>query len=197
MNSSLSKGRLIIISGPSGSGKSTVVRTLLQRCQLPLELSISATTRKPRNGEVDGRDYYFLSRDEFERRRADGDFLECREVFGRGDWYGTLIQPVRTGRETGKWLILEIDVQGAMSVLEQGEHPITIFVHPGSMEELESRLRARGTETESAIQRRLEVAREEMSYRNRYQHQVVNRDLDQAVNEICGVLQSYQKESIG
>ncbi len=186
------RGRLIIVSGPSGAGKSTVVRTLLAKCKLPLEMSVSATTRAPRAGEQDGRNYFFLSKEEFFRRKNAGEFLECKEVFGRGDWYGTLNAVVSSGLERGKWLLLEIDVQGALSILEGRNDPITIFVHPGSMEELESRLRQRGTETEAAIQRRLEVAREEMSLRHRYAHQVINRDLDEAVNEICQLLMQYQ-----
>ena len=183
-------GRLVIISGPSGSGKSTVVKSLLASSRLPLVLSVSATTRAPRAGEVDGRDYFFLSREEFEKRRQAGDFLEYKEVFGRGDWYGTLKEQVRSGLDRGKWLILEIDVQGALSVIELGIDPITIFVLPGSMEELEHRLRQRGTETEAAIQRRLEVAREEIAHRQRYQYQVINRDLQQAVAEICHILEA-------
>lgn len=184
--------RLIIISGPSGAGKSTVVKTLLEKCPLPLELSVSATTRLPRSGEIEGRNYFFLSHEEFERRRFAGEFLECKEVFGRGDWYGTLNAIVSSGLERGKWLILEIDVQGALSILEQRGDPITIFVHPGTMEELESRLRQRGTETESAIQRRLDVARDEIAHRHRYKHQVVNRIVDEAVDEICQLLLQYQ-----
>jgi len=185
-------GRLIIISGPSGAGKSTVVKTLLERCSLPLELSVSATTRPPREGEKEGVSYYFLSKDEFLRRQKADEFLECKEVFGRGDWYGTLNAVVASGLERGKWLILEIDVQGALSILDRRDDLITIFVHPGTMEELESRLRQRGTETEAAIQRRLEVAREEMSHRHRYKHQVINRALDEAVDEICHLLIQYQ-----
>jgi guanylate kinase len=195
MNAANSKrGQLVIISGPSGSGKSTVVRTLLQSTSLPLELSVSATTRAPRTGEVDGRDYHFMSKDEFADRRKRGEFLECKEVFGRGDWYGTLNAIVSSGLERGKWLILEIDVQGALSILERDPRPITIFVHPGSMEELETRLRARGTESEQAIERRLEVAREEMSNRDRYQYQVINRELGQAVAEIEKILKQHNGE---
>lgn len=188
------RGRLIIISGPSGSGKSTVVRTLLQSTSLPLELSVSATTRAPRAGEVDGKDYHFLTKEEFAERRKRGEFLEFKEVFGRGDWYGTLNAVVSSGLERGKWLILEIDVQGALSILDRDSRPITIFVHPGSMEELEARLRARGTETDQAIERRLEVAREEMSNRDRYQHQVINRELGQAVAEIEEILKQHNGE---
>ncbi|MDZ4852110.1 MAG: guanylate kinase [Pirellulaceae bacterium] len=188
----LNLSRLIIISGPSGAGKSTVVKTLLEKCPLPLELSVSATTRLPRSGEIQGKNYFFLSYEEFERRRISGEFLECKEVFGRGDWYGTLNAVVSSGLERGKWLILEIDVQGALSILERRVDPITIFVHPGTLEELESRLRQRGTETESAIQRRLEVAREEIAHRHRYKHQVVNRKVNDAVDEICQLLLQYQ-----
>jgi len=184
-------GRLIIISGPSGAGKSTVVKTLLGKCELPLEMSISATTRAPRAGEQDGKNYFFISKEDFFRQKIAGEFLECREVFGRGDWYGTLNAVVSSGLKRGKWLILEIDVQGALSILDCRDDPITIFVHPGSMEELELRLRQRGTETEEAIQRRLEVAREEMSFRHRYKHQVINRNLDEAVGEICQLLKQY------
>jgi guanylate kinase len=153
---------------------------------------VSATTRAPRAGEQDGKSYFFLTKDEFFRRKNAGEFLECKEVFGRGDWYGTLNAVVSSGLKRGKWLILEIDVQGALSILDRRSDPITIFVHPGSMEELELRLRQRGTESEAAIQRRLEVAREEMAFRHRYQHQVINRDLDEAVVEICQLLMQYQ-----
>lgn len=197
MTTECQPGRLIIISGPSGAGKSSVVKTLMSRTTLPLELSVSATTRAPRAGEVEGRDYYFLTKDDFAKRRENHEFLECKEVFGRGDWYGTLNAGVRSGLERGKWLILEIDVQGALSILDRRKDPITIFVHPGSMEELENRLRARGTETEQAIQRRLEVAREEMANRHRYRHQVVNHDLDEAVAEIENLLLQYHGEMSG
>ncbi len=185
-------GKLIVISGPSGAGKSTVVRRLLEDCPLPLQLSVSATTRVPRNGEVDGVDYHFLSKEEFRAKRETGDFLECKEVFGRGDWYGTLRSVVSTGLKQGKWVILEIDVQGARNVLEQHSDAITIFVHPGSMVELERRLRARGTETEESIARRLEVASTEMSLRHLYRHEVVNQQVEDTVNQICELLGHYK-----
>lgn len=187
-----SAGKLIIISGPSGSGKSTVVQKLLERCSLPLLLSVSATTRPPRSGEQNGVHYHFLSDKDFENRRQNGDFLECKEVFGRGYWYGTLRSTVSTGLNAGKWVILEIDVQGAMAVLEQEPDAITVFVHPGSMEELERRLRNRATETEEVVRRRLDVAAEEMSYRHLYRHELINIDVDQSVESLCGLLQHYQ-----
>ena len=181
-------GRLVVISGPSGAGKSTVVRKLLADCPLPLALSVSATTRKPRPGEVDGVNYFFLTHEEFSRRRDAGEFVECKEVFGRGDWYGTLQSQVTSGLSAGKWVLLEIDVEGALAV--QARHPdvLTIFLHSGSLEELERRLRQRNTETEDSIRRRLEVARRELSFQARYRYHVINRDVPQAVREICEIL---------
>lgn len=179
---------IVVISGPSGAGKSTVVRRLLTDCELSLVLSVSATTRPPRPGEVDGVDYHFLSREEFDRRRLAGEFLEWKEVYGRGDWYGTLQSEVTAGLNAGKWVILEIDVEGALSVLASHPETVTIFIHCGSQEELERRLRHRGTDSEAAIQRRLEVARRELTYLDRYQHQVINNDVSQAVRDICEIL---------
>ncbi len=182
-------GRLIIISGPSGAGKSTVVGKLLQDCSLPLQLSVSATTRSPRTGEVDGKDYQFISDAEFARLREEGAFLECKEVFGQGHWYGTLREQVVSGLNAGKWVVLEIDVQGATAILEQKEFaPVTLFIHPGSMDELEKRLRARGSETESEITRRLETAGEEMRFLHHYQYEIINGTVENAVAEICQIL---------
>lgn len=190
-----SDGKLIIISGPSGSGKSTVVRRLLKECELPLVLSVSATTRSPREGEIDGQHYYFLSQEEFARRREANEFLEFKEVFGHGQWYGTLTEQVASGLKAGQWVILEIDVQGAMAVLEHEDFsPITLFIDPGGMEELERRLRNRGTETEESITRRLETACAEMRYMHRYQYQITNGSVDTAVAEICQILND-QKET--
>lgn len=184
-------GRLIIISGPSGAGKSTVVQRLLQECALPLMLSVSATTRPPRPGEEHGRDYWFLTEKEFAERKENAEFLECKEVFGRGYWYGTLAETVSAGRLAKKWVILEIDVQGAATILDRFPDAITVFVHPGSMEELERRLRNRGTETENAIARRLQVAAEEMSMMHRYRHQIINAEIDQTVQSLCMMLSQY------
>ncbi len=185
-------GRLVIISGPSGAGKSTIVRRLLAECPIPLELSVSATTRQPRPGEVNGREYWFVSDEEFRRLRHDDAFLEAKEVFGRGVWYGTLRRQVEQGLAAGKWIILEIDVEGAEAVLQKDIDVITIFLHPGGMLELEKRLRARGTETEEAILRRLEVAQQEMRSISRYRHEVINDQITATVQEICELLRSYQ-----
>ncbi|MFG0262787.1 MAG: guanylate kinase [Novipirellula sp. JB048] len=188
-------GRLVIISGPSGAGKSTVLRRLSSECDLPLQLSVSATTRPPRPGERDGVDYFFLDHAAFERRRQAGDFLECKEVFGRGHWYGTLKEQVATGLQAGKWVILEIDVQGALSILDHREfNPVTLFIHPGGIDELERRLRARATEAEPAIASRLETACREMQFLHRYQYEIINESVDRAVSDICEILK-HEKET--
>ncbi|MBN2473162.1 MAG: guanylate kinase [Pirellulales bacterium] len=182
------RARLVVLSGPSGAGKTTVLRSVFQQCSLPLVASVSATTRPPRPGEVDGSDYHFLSTEEFEARRTRGEFLECFEVFGRGHWYGTLLEEVRAGLAAGKWVVLEVDVQGALSVMQQHDDAISIFVRPSSVAELERRLRGRGTETEAAIRRRLRQAREELALAHRYRYQVINDDVAGAVRQICDIL---------
>ena len=191
MNSS-SAGRLIIISGPSGAGKSTVVSQLLEQCPLPLQISVSATTRAPRAGEIDGQDYYFLTPERFAELREAGDFLECKEVFGLGCWYGTLREPVATGVNAGNWVILEIDVEGALEVMESDLNPITLFIHPGDMEELERRLRARNTESDAQIAARLATATTEFQSITRYQYPIINDQVDRAVDEICSILLQYR-----
>jgi guanylate kinase len=185
----------VIVSGPSGSGKSTIVAKLIETCPLPLELSVSATTRPPRPGEIDGQHYWFLSLEEFQSRIAHGEFLECKEVFGRGFWYGTLKQAVSSGLSSGKWVILEIDVQGALAVLERNPDAITIFIDPGSMDQLEKRLRDRGTDSQEAIQRRLQVAREELGCMHLYRHRIVNHSLDDAVAQACQILCRYDSSN--
>jgi guanylate kinase len=186
-------GRLIVISGPSGSGKSTVLERVFVECGLRLVWSVSATTRSPRPGEMDGKHYHFLSREEFQRRRDNGEFLECFEVYGRGHWYGTLDSEVAPRLAAGDWVVLEIDVDGTMAVVKHYPDAITVFVRPSSIEELERRLRARGTEADEEIQRRLAVARREMKSIDRYRHVVVNDDVDKAVRELCNILRSYQE----
>jgi guanylate kinase len=185
-------GRLVILSGPSGAGKSTVVRDLLRSCPLPLTLSVSATTRAPRTGEEHGTHYWFLTGEEFARRREAGEFLECCEVFGRGDWYGTLAEPVTSGLKAGRWIILEIDTQGARSVREFIPEAITIFIQPRDLEELERRLRGRQSDSEAAIARRLDVARDELRQASWYQHIVINEEVTAASQEICRLLHTYK-----
>jgi guanylate kinase len=182
------RGRLIVLSGPSGAGKTTVLRRVLEQSTRPLVVSVSATTRPSRQGERDGVDYHFLGEEEFDRLRRQGEFLECFQVFGKGHWYGTLKSEVAPSLEKGKWVVLEIDVQGAQSVVEHHPDAITIFVCPSSLDELQKRLRGRNTETEEAIERRLERARHEVALSGWYQYKVINDDLDRAVREICDIL---------
>lgn len=183
-----SLGKLVVMSGPSGVGKTTVLRRLFAVCSLPLRASVSATTRPPRPGEVDGVDYHFLSEEVFQIRRERGEFLECYEVYNSGWWYGTLKTEVTTGLEAGQWVVLGIDVHGAFSVVGQYPDAITIFLRPRSLEELEMRLRGRGTEDEEVVQRRLDQARSELAMADWYRYQVINDDLDRAVREICDIL---------
>jgi guanylate kinase len=182
--------QLVVLSGPSGVGKSTVLRKLVECYPDQLRLSVSATTRPPRPGETDSVDYYFLESDEFQRRREAGEFLECFEVFGRGHWYGTLLSEVRPSPDDPRSVILDVDVAGADQVRRLFSDVPTIFLQPGSEQELQRRLRARGTETEAAIQRRLEVARRELDRADEYQFQVVNDTVDDAVNQISEILRT-------
>jgi guanylate kinase len=180
-------GKLVVISGPSGVGKTTILHRLLR--SLPqLIPSVSATTRPPRAGERDGVDYHFLALEEFERRRAEGRFLECCQVYGRQHWYGTLVDEVTPRLAAGAWVVLEIDVEGTLSILERYPDAITIFVEPSHPDQLTQRLRGRGTESQEAMARRLEVAHRELLEAHRYRHRVVNNDVAEAVAEITNIL---------
>jgi guanylate kinase len=187
---------VVVVSGPSGAGKTSVLHRVYESCPVPLTRSVSATTRPPRPGEIDGVDYHFLTHAEFQSHRERGDFVECFEVFSQGYWYGTLRSEVTTGLNAGKWVVLEIDVQGALTVMDQYADAIGVFIQPDSLEELERRLRGRGTETEEAIQRRLATARRELAVAARYQYHVINDDMDRAVREISDILtQEWERSS--
>ena len=186
------RGRVVIFSGPSGVGKTTVLTRLFADCKRPLKMSVSATTRPKRDGETEGTSYHYLTGQEFRKHRDAGDFLEFVEVFGLGHWYGTLKSTVQEGLDQGKWVILEIDVEGAQKVLVHYPEAITIFVHPGSAQELERRLRGRGTESEEDLQRRLEVAKKELDASASYQHVIINHSVEQTAADICQILESAE-----
>jgi guanylate kinase len=185
----MTTGPLFILSGPAGSGKSTVVGRLLERAReegLPLRVSVSATTRPPRPYEVDGRHYHFWSRERFEHERQAGGFLEWAEV--HGSCYGTLRSEVEPYRDQGTGVILVIDVQGAAKVRQACPDAVSVFLGTASPEVLERRLRARGTESEAALQRRLAGALRELECRGEYDYQVINDDLDTAVGLLLGIV---------
>jgi len=179
-------GRLLVVSGPSGSGKSTILRRALARPGTRAVLSVSATTRTPRPGEVDGRDYFFKSRPEFEAARDRQEFLESAEV--HGNLYGTPAGPVAALMASGTCVVLEIDIQGADQVLQTVPTALTVFISVPGLDVLEARLRARGTEDETVLRRRLENAWAELSHATRYNHQIINEDLDRAVEALVALM---------
>ena len=168
----LPRGRMVVISGPSGSGKSTICRRLLEDPRVVF--SVSATTRKRREGEVDGRDYVFLAREEFKKKVEQGDFIEHAEVYG--NMYGTLRAPMVQALAEGKLFLLEIDVQGANQLRALGEPGTYVFIAPPDFDVLRRRLAGRGTETPEMLERRLHKAEDEWRERAKYDHVVVNDD---------------------
>ncbi|KAA0131655.1 guanylate kinase [Gimesia chilikensis] len=191
---------IVVLSGPTASGKTTIVNRLMQESPVKLIKAISATTRPRRKGEVDGEDYYFLTQEEFEERQKNDEFLECEQVHGLGYWYGTLKSEVARAEQEGGWPFLEIDVQGALKLIEQFnnskrfDQAITIFVRTTSEEEYEKRLRTRGTESEDVIQKRLNTIRLELALAGHYKHIIYNDDLDRAVAEIGTILKQREQE---
>lgn len=177
----MAKGRLIVLTGPSGVGKGTLLRSLLQR-RPELYVSVSATTRAPRVGEVDGKDYYFIPRSTFERMVANGELLEWAEF--ADNLYGTPLAPVEDQIRQGKWVILEIELEGARQVRQSFPDALQIFILPPSFKELEQRIRNRGQDTEQAIARRLQRAREEIDAATEFDIQIVNDDFGRALDSI-------------
>lgn len=185
MGGAMEPGRLYVVSGPSGVGKGTVLARL--KSSYPrIWGSVSATTRTPREGERDGIDYFFLDREEFEREVDEGGFLEWAEY--AGNLYGTPLERVRERIEQGYDVILEIEVQGALQVKEKMPECRLVFIEPPSFEELENRLRSRGTEDEETITRRLKTAELELEKKMEYDIQLVNDDIDRAVSELASYM---------
>ena len=187
----MKRGLLIIMSGPSGVGKGTVRLELMKDESLDLFYSVSMTTRSPRRGERNGVEYYFTTKEDFDRQIKEGNLLEYAEFVGNK--YGTPKDKVNSKRDEGKNVLLEIDVKGTSQVLEKlkgDEGVISIFLVPPSLEELEARIRGRSTETEEVIQKRLKTFQEEVVYKDQYQYIVVNDDLNKCVEEIRQIIKS-------
>jgi len=188
----MKKGKLFIVSGPSGTGKGTICKELLAM-DPNLRLSVSVTTRAPREGEVDGREYYFITRERYMELLEEGGLLEHASVYGK-TLYGTPRQPVIDWLEEGIDVVLEIDVQGAFQVRENYPDSILIFILPPSMEELEQRIRGRGSETEEALATRLGEAQHEIDQADRYDYRVVNGDLQQAIEDVQQIIQQERTQ---
>lgn len=186
--------KIIIITAPSGSGKTTIVKRLLQATPL-LAFSISACTRTPRPGEVDGRDYYFLTEAAFKKKIEEQAFIEWEMVY-TGKYYGTLKSEVNRIWQNGQAPLVDIDVQGALnikSIFQQ--RSIALFIKAPSMEELERRLITRGTESAQALKERLDKAADELTFADRFDHVIVNDNLDQAIADTLQIIESFLKET--
>lgn len=181
----MDKGLLIIISGPSGAGKGTICKALLQKNK-SINMSVSMTTRKPRKGEIDGINYFFASKENFEKIIDENGFLEYANVYD--NYYGTPKKHVEELLMQGKDIILEIDIQGALKVKEQYDDGIFIFILPPSMEELENRIKKRGSETEETFIKRFKAAYKEINYVSKYNYVVVNDYVDEAVKKLESII---------
>lgn len=179
------RGVLIVISGPSGAGKGTICKALVERDK-NLFVSVSATTRAPRKGEIDGVNYHFMTKEDFFDKVDKGEFLEHAEVFG--NYYGTLKSNIEELLEAGKNVILEIDIQGALSVKGNSNEGIFIFILPPSMEELKNRIVNRGSETKESLLKRFQSAYQEINYISKYNYAVVNDVVEQAVEKVENII---------
>jgi guanylate kinase len=179
------KGKLVVISAPSGTGKGTVINKLLE-LQPDFVFSVSATTRKPRPGEIDGKDYLFISKERFKEMIEDNEFLEYAEYVG--EFYGTPIKPIKEYIDSGKTVILDIEVQGAKQVMAKDIEATTVFLVPPDMDELEKRLRGRGTDSEEKVTSRLNRARQELNEKHNYDHVVINDCAANATGELLAII---------
>ena len=176
---------VFVITGPSGAGKGTLERALLQRIP-DLELAVSATTRERRPSERDGREYYFLSRAEFQRRSDEGEFLEWVDYVGNR--YGTLRSEIARIRAGGRAPLLDLEIDGALRVRDEIDGAVAVFVTVSEVGELERRLRERATESSGEIDERLAIARRQLEHRDSFDHVVANDDFDRAVDELAGIV---------
>jgi guanylate kinase len=184
------KGKLVIISAPSGAGKSTIVNHLLEK-GLNMEFSVSATTRKPRGEEKDGKEYYFISVGEFEKRVASGDFVEWEEVY-KGQIYGTLKSEIQRIWSAGNHVLFDVDVKGGINLKKIfGNRAISIFIMPPSVMELEKRLVIRGTDTAEKIKMRVAKAEQEMKLAGEFDNIVINNNLDQAKTDTYKLVDGF------
>lgn len=188
------KGLLIILSGPSGVGKGTVRKAIMAKHKVHLTYSVSMTTREPRAKEVNGRDYYFVSDEEFQRNIDNGNFLEWAEFVGHR--YGTPKDKVEALREEGKNVFLEIEIKGATQVLNKvkDDRVVSFFLKPPSIEQLENRIRKRKSETEDVIRERLEKGEREMTMTDAYDYVILNDEIDRAAEEIISIIKEKQKQ---
>lgn len=192
-NNSGQQGKLIILVAPSGSGKTTIAHRLLR--DFPkIKFSVSATTRNPRKGEEYGKDYFFLSRDEFDQKIKENGFLEWEEFYN-GSRYGTLRSEVDKLIESGYFPLLDIEVKGALNVKKiYGAKSVSIFIQPPSIEELKVRLLNRGTEDNASLETRLERAEKELRYANEFDYVVTNDDLEIAYKQVATIVKSFITE---
>jgi guanylate kinase len=184
------KGKLVIISAPSGAGKTTIANFLLQK-DLELEFSVSATTRKPRGSEIDGRDYYFISVEDFKKRIDNNEFVEWEEVY-TDQFYGTLKSEIERITGKDKNVLFDVDVSGGINLRKLfPSDAISIFIMPPSLDELEKRLLARATDDRAKIRMRVEKAREELKLASEFDHIVINHDLETAKNEVYNLVMDF------
>ncbi len=191
-NRHLMKGKLIIFSAPSGSGKTTIVKHLLSK-NFGLEFSVSATSRPPRRTEIDGKDYYFLSEDEFRKRIENEEFLEWEEVYP-GRFYGTLKSEVERIRNKGSHVVFDVDVVGGCNIKKYyGNDALSVFIQPPSINELKNRLVSRSTDSEEVIETRIQKAEFEMTFADRFDVVLINDNLETALNEAENLLLQFLK----
>lgn len=187
------RGKVIIISAPSGCGKSTIIKALLEKGEVDMQFSVSATNRPPRPGEEHGVHYYFLSDDDFRRAIAEGDFVEYEEVYP-GRYYGTLRSEIARIVDGGHNVVLDIDVKGGVNVKKlYGQEAVSIFIEPPSVEALRQRLEGRGTETPEAIDQRVARAELEISYAPQFDHVVINDRLPEAIEAVGDILKNFTR----